>query len=56
VPLPDVPGAHRDVHAVGEAIFTYYNFHLQLLGVLLLIATVGVVVLSRRQADDAEGN
>jgi NADH-quinone oxidoreductase subunit J len=56
VPLPDVPGAHRDVHAVGEAIFTHYNFHLQLLGVLLLIATVGVVVLSRRQADDAEGN
>lgn len=55
-PLPDVPGAHKDVHAVGEAIFTHYNFHLQLLGVLLLIATVGVVVLSRRQADDAEGN
>ncbi len=54
-PLPDDPAAHQDVRQVGLAIFTDYNFHLQLLGVLLLIATVGVVVLSRRQADDVAG-
>ena len=52
VPLPADSAAHDDVKRVGEAIFTNYNFHLQLLGVLLLIATIGVVVLSRRQADD----
>ena len=43
--------AEKDVHQIGKAIFTHYNFHLQLLGVLLLIATIGVVVLSRRQDD-----
>lgn len=47
--LPDDAAAHQDVKRVGEAVFTDFNFHLQLLGVLLLIATIGVVVLSRRQ-------
>lgn len=47
--LPDDAAAHQDVKRVGEAIFTDFNFHLQLLGVLLLVATIGVVVLSRRQ-------
>ncbi len=47
-PLAEGSPAQDDVKRVGELIFTDYNFHLQLLGVLLLIATVGVVVLSRR--------
>lgn len=47
--LTDDAAAHQDVKRVGEAVFTDFNFHLQLLGVLLLIATIGVVVLSRRQ-------
>ena len=37
-----------DTHLVGEAIFLRYNLHLQVLGVLLLVATLGVVVLSKR--------
>ena len=54
-PLPPDSPAHDDVKRVGEAIFTDYNFHLQLLGVLLLIATIGVVVLSRRPGDNRDG-
>lgn len=40
-----------DVHIIGQTLFTEYNFPLQLVGVLLLVATVGVVVLSKRQAE-----
>lgn len=38
-----------DVHLVGETIFTRYYFLLQIVGVLLLVATVGVVILSKRR-------
>ena len=38
-----------DVHIVGQTLFTGYNLPLQILGVLLLVSTVGVVVLSKRQ-------
>lgn len=38
-----------DVHLVGQLMFTQYNLPLQIVGVLLLVATVGVVVLSNRQ-------
>jgi NADH-quinone oxidoreductase subunit J len=44
-------GKLPDVHLIGHTLFTDYNFPLQILGVLLLVATVGVVVLSKRQAD-----
>ena len=37
-----------DVKLVGYELFTNYNFHLQVIGVLLLVSTIGVVVLSRR--------
>jgi NADH-quinone oxidoreductase subunit J len=37
-----------DVHLVGETLFTQYNFPLQVIGVLLLVSTVGVVALSRK--------
>ncbi len=40
--------AANDVREVGKVIFTDFNFHLQVLGVLLLVATVGTVVLSKR--------
>jgi len=42
-------GKLPDVHLVGQTLFTSYNLPLQILGVLLLVATVGVVVLSKRQ-------
>ena len=38
-----------DVVEIGKTLFTDYNLHLQIVGVLLLVATVGVVVLSRRE-------
>lgn len=44
-------GKLPDVHLIGQTLFTQYNLPLQILGVLLLVATVGVVVLSKRQAD-----
>jgi NADH-quinone oxidoreductase subunit J len=42
-------GRLPDVHLIGHTLFTGYNLPLQILGVLLLVATVGVVVLSKRQ-------
>ncbi len=44
-------GKLPDVHLIGHTLFTNYNLPLQILGVLLLVATVGVVVLSKRQAE-----
>lgn len=40
-----------DVHLIGQSLFTEYNLPLQILGVLLLVSTVGVVVLSKKQAN-----
>ena len=37
-----------DVKLLGEKLFTEFPFHLQIAGVLLLVATVGVVILSKR--------
>jgi NADH-quinone oxidoreductase subunit J len=42
-------GSLPDVHLIGNTLFTQYNFPLQILGILLLVATIGVVVLSKRQ-------
>jgi NADH-quinone oxidoreductase subunit J len=51
-PFPPLAGKSiDDVRNVGTVLFTDYNFHLQILGVLLLVATVGVVVLSRKQSE-----
>ena len=44
-------GRLPDVHLIGHTLFTQYNFPLQVLGVLLLVATVGVVVLSKKTED-----
>jgi NADH-quinone oxidoreductase subunit J len=38
-----------DVNLIGDILFRGYNLPLQIIGVLLLVATVGVVVLSKRQ-------
>ena len=43
-------GSLPDVHLIGHTLFTQYNLPLQILGILLLVATVGVVVLSKKQA------
>lgn len=44
-------GSLPDVHLIGHTLFTQYNLPLQILGVLLLVSTVGVVVLSKRQTN-----
>jgi NADH-quinone oxidoreductase subunit J len=38
-----------DVHHIGELLFTSYNLPLQIIGVLVLVATIGVVLLSKRE-------
>lgn len=44
-------GRLPDVQLIGQTLFTGYNLPLQILGVLLLVATVGVVALSKKQAE-----
>jgi NADH-quinone oxidoreductase subunit J len=46
---PLTTGAFDDVRNVGLLLFGQYNLPFQVLGVLLLVATVGVIVLSKRQ-------
>ena len=44
-------GRLPDVHLIGHTLFTGYNLPLQIVGVILLVATVGVVVLSKQTQD-----
>ncbi len=45
---PMLPGVN-DVAAVGITLFTNFNLPFQIIGVLLLVATVGVVMLSKKE-------
>jgi NADH-quinone oxidoreductase subunit J len=48
--LPSVIAAEKsDVHAIGNLMYTDYLFPVQVIGVLLLISTVGVVILSKKE-------
>ncbi|PYJ21380.1 MAG: NADH-quinone oxidoreductase subunit J, partial [Verrucomicrobia bacterium] len=38
-----------DVRNIGAALFRNYNLPFQIVGVLVLVATVGVVLLSKRE-------
>lgn len=38
-----------DVRHVGTTLFTSYNLPLQVIGTLVLVATIGIVVLSKRE-------
>lgn len=38
-----------DVHNVGLLLFSNYNLPFQIIGVLVLVATIGVIVLSKRE-------
>lgn len=42
-------GQLQDVQNVGRLLFSAYNLPFQVVGVLLLVATIGVVVLSKRE-------
>jgi len=48
---PLAAGLKEDAFHIGETLFTQYNLPLQVIGVLILVATIGVVVLSKRQLD-----
>jgi NADH-quinone oxidoreductase subunit J len=47
--LAEAGPGQSDVHRIGELLFGTYWFPVQIVGVLLLSATVGVVVLSRKE-------
>tara|TARA_R110002096_G_scaffold316010_12_gene510381 strand:+ start:9597 stop:10097 length:501 start_codon:yes stop_codon:yes gene_type:complete len=50
IPMPELANpTANDVKEVGRVIYTEFNFPLQVVGVLLLVATVGTVVLSKRE-------
>jgi NADH-quinone oxidoreductase subunit J len=46
---PLAPAKTDDVHNIGLLLFTNYNLPFQIIGVLVLVATIGVVVLSKRE-------
>jgi NADH-quinone oxidoreductase subunit J len=49
-PFPALPAStHDDVHAVGRLLFDHYNLPFQIIAVLVLVATIGVIVLSKRE-------
>ena len=49
-PFPSTPQQHvDDVREIGMTLFTTHNLTFQVIGVLILVATVGVVVLSKRE-------
>jgi NADH-quinone oxidoreductase subunit J len=43
------PGTLNDVQNVGRLLFSGYNLPFQVVGVLLLVSTLGVVILSKRE-------
>jgi NADH-quinone oxidoreductase subunit J len=50
LPFPALPHAPTDdVHSVGLLLFGNYNLPFQVIGVLILVATIGVIVLSKRE-------
>jgi len=51
-PFPVLTGSAADmddVRKVGMMLFTNYNLPFQVIGVLILVATIGVVVLSKKE-------
>jgi NADH-quinone oxidoreductase subunit J len=49
-PFPPLAGSTPDdVHQIGLTLFGNYNLPFQIIGVVVLVATIGVVMLSRRQ-------
>src|SRR5947209_8961307 len=50
LPFPPLTASKADdVHNIGSLLFTNYNLPFQIIGVLVLVATIGVVVLSKRE-------
>jgi len=47
--FPPIRAPLNDVRNVGYTLFSGYNLPFQVVGVLLLVATIGVVILSKRE-------
>jgi NADH-quinone oxidoreductase subunit J len=49
-PFPPLAGSTiDDVRNIGAVLFSNYNLPFQIVGVLVLVATIGVVLLSKRE-------
>ena len=48
-PFPPLAGPVNDVPSIGFMLFRDFNLPFQVVGVLVLVATIGVVVLSKRE-------
>ena len=48
-PFVPLPARTDDVHNIGALLFSNFNLPFQIIGVLVLVATVGVIVLSKRE-------
>ncbi len=48
-PFSALPAPLDDVRNVGTTLFSAYNLPFQVVGVLLLVASIGVIVLSKRE-------
>jgi NADH-quinone oxidoreductase subunit J len=49
-PFPRLPASTTDdVHRIGLLLFGNYNLPFQIIGIVILVATIGVVMLSRRE-------
>ena len=46
---PLARSTYDDVHQIGFSLFQNYNLPFQVIGVVILVATIGVVMLSRRE-------
>ena len=46
---PLAAGPHDDVREVGMTLFSTHNLPFQVVGVLILVASIGVIVLSKRE-------
>lgn len=54
LPLAEVPAVGANLKAYGEALFTTYLLPVQVVGFLLLIAMLGVIVLSKKFTTEEE--
>jgi NADH-quinone oxidoreductase subunit J len=48
-PFPSIVQSQDDTFMVGAVLFTDYTLPFQIIGVLVLVATIGVIVLSKRE-------
>ena len=48
-PFPPLASRTDDVHNIGTLLFSNFTLPFQIIGVLVLVATIGVVVLSKRE-------